>query len=79
VCQEAAMQRIGINLEHLVERAEREPAGLDPVVAEQDGLRDGVSATIESPEPIRCPKCIPALGLGITLRRVWRCPDRSET
>jgi hypothetical protein len=70
VGQEAAMQRVGIDLEHFVERRQRLAAGLDPVVVEEHGFRDGVGAAVEAPEPVRGPECVPALGLGVALWRV---------
>ena len=66
--EEAPVERVGIDREHLVERVEREPARLDAVVALQHGPRDQVRSAVEAGEPLGALEGRQALGLGVAGR-----------
>ena len=73
VGEEAPVERVGVDREHLVERVEREAARLDAVVALQDTVcGDQVRARVEPREPVGRWKRVPALGLGVAACGVRR-------
>jgi hypothetical protein len=60
---EAAMQRIGIDLESFIERGEHERARAHPVIAQQHSLHRGLRIAIELLELPGSAQRLPALRL----------------
>jgi hypothetical protein len=68
VFHEAPVQRVGIDVEALVEVVERERAAFDAVVVREDALQDRARARREL-GPVGALKRVPAIALREALRR----------